>query len=45
MKALLDALGKAGVYADDNQIDFLVVKRVAPVPPQGETMVEIHSAK
>lgn len=45
VKALLDALGKAGVYGDDSQIDSLVVKRVDPVPPHGETTVEIHSTE
>jgi len=35
LKALLDALGAAGVYADDSQVCDLRLSRRAPHPPQG----------
>ncbi|OQB78625.1 MAG: Crossover junction endodeoxyribonuclease RusA [Planctomycetes bacterium ADurb.Bin126] len=31
LKAVLDALGQAGVYGDDSQIDHLLVRRGEPV--------------
>lgn len=40
LKSLLDALGKAGVYADDSQIDFLRVSREA-VKKGGECVVRV----
>lgn len=39
-KASLDAMQKAGVYADDSQIDELIVTRL-PVKKGGELLVEI----
>lgn len=41
LKALLDALGHAGVYDDDSQIDRITVIR-GPVVPPGAAVIEIH---
>jgi len=32
-KAVLDAIGHAGIYDDDSQIDFLSIKRLGVEPP------------
>lgn len=40
MKALLDALGHGGAYADDGQIDRLEIVR-GPVVPGGKVVVRI----
>ena len=40
LKSLLDALGKAGVYADDSQIDRLTIER-GEVREGGEVCVQI----
>ena len=32
-KAVLDAIGHAGIYDDDSQIDFLSIERLAVEPP------------
>lgn len=40
LKATQDALAHAGVYADDSQIDLLLVQR-APVSPPGRLDIEI----
>jgi len=32
-KAVLDAIGHAGIYDDDSQIDFLSIQRLAVEPP------------
>lgn len=44
LKALLDALGHAGVYADDSQIDRLSVERVGVAEPGG-ALVTIEELK
>lgn len=40
-KCVWDALARAGVYADDSQIDRFSVER-GPVIPAGKVQVEIH---
>ena len=40
MKAILDALGHAGVYVDDEQIDFLAIDR-KEIIKGGKTIVHI----
>ena len=39
-KSVLDAIGHAGVYADDSQIDLLVIRR-RDVVPGGRLKVEV----
>jgi crossover junction endodeoxyribonuclease RusA len=41
LKAPLDALAKAGVYADDKQIDELMIKR-GEVMKLGQLVIEIE---
>lgn len=41
-KALLDALEKAGFYADDAQVDELVIKRGKVSKGEGHCVVRIH---
>jgi crossover junction endodeoxyribonuclease RusA len=40
IKALLDALTKAGVYADDEQVDYLTIRR-GEIRTGGACLVEI----
>lgn len=40
LKSLLDALGHAGVYGDDSQIDFLQISR-RQVDPPGSVAVRV----
>lgn len=40
LKALLDALQRAGIYKDDNQIDYLSIERCGVVK-KGEVIVHI----
>jgi crossover junction endodeoxyribonuclease RusA len=41
LKALLDGLQKAGVYADDSQIDLLALRRCHPIQG-GQVVVELE---
>ena len=41
LKAILDALQHAGLYADDSQVDWLSVRRREPCPP-GAAVVLVY---
>jgi crossover junction endodeoxyribonuclease RusA len=42
LKPLLDALQHAGVYEDDSQVDWLVVRRREPDRPRGHVEVRVE---
>ena len=44
LKSLLDALGHAGVYGDDSQIDFLQISR-RQVDPPGSVAVRVMAVQ
>lgn len=43
-KALLDSLTKAGVWADDSQIDMLSIRRMPIDPGNGSILISIQEA-
>jgi len=42
LKSVLDALEHAGVYADDSQVDLLVVRRCEVDRPHGHVEVRVE---
>lgn len=40
-KGLLDAFTHAGIWADDEQIDELLIRKCHPVPPRGLVEVDV----